>query len=283
VSRDGRGEVELVGWNIPSDRRKSVVPRVADEDSAFLQPFGFANGTAALVTSHRTEIAKPGSKLPAGPALVSGRLSKPGDVAAIAFAAKKGQRQSIRISSRELHFPLEPVLAIRDGSGKVFQKVQAAKLNTDPSLVFSPPSDGTYTIEVRDLFGDGSPRHAFLLHVTPEVPDFEVRAETDRFTGKPGEPIEIPVSIDRIGGFKGPLNFRAEGLPASTRVEVIEGKDAKKLTVRLQGLTEPCQTAFRLWAMPPGPNGKQRLVTLSPAPSNRSNGHFWLTITKSAK
>ena len=52
VERAKPGEVELIGWNIPPDKRKAAVPIVKNEELAFVQPPGFASGTFVRVEPH---------------------------------------------------------------------------------------------------------------------------------------------------------------------------------------------------------------------------------------
>jgi len=65
------------------------------------------------------------------PVTITGRIAQPGEVDVYEFTLKKGQKVSVVIESRTLDFPLDPVLRLTDGSGKLLTQAQAKKLGTD--------------------------------------------------------------------------------------------------------------------------------------------------------
>jgi hypothetical protein len=250
VQRDRPGEVELIGWNIPAESRRVKVDASADRERVFLQPKAFANGVWVRTESHRTLTSA--EELGTPPVSVSGHLPKPGSRAAFDLDGAKGKRLSIAVEARELDLPLDAVLTLRDGAGKTLQKVQSSKLNVDPAFEFVPPANGVYTLEVRDLHEDGGPRHAFLVRIRPALPGFDVTLATDRFETQAKAPLEIPIAVEYRHGMKGPIEFRAEGLPESARAEFVAGKDLKKSTVRIHGIDAAFSGPVRLFARAEG-------------------------------
>lgn len=79
-------------------------------------------------------------------------------------------------------------------------------------------------------------------------------------TAAPGKPIEISVDINRLGGFKEPIELVAEG-PREAKQEQIESKDAKKAPLRLSGLKAPQNVPFRLYARIKGREETRKPVT----------------------
>ena len=71
-----------------------------------------------------------------------------------------------------LGLAITPALRLLDAAGKLLQNAQPDNPSNDVTLRFGVPTDGAYTLEVRDLHGSASPRHAFLLRVIVEQPDF---------------------------------------------------------------------------------------------------------------
>ncbi len=85
------------------------------------------------------------------PAEIVGRIDGAGDVDQFKFAATRGQHLLFNAHIASLGSPLEPVLLIHDAvSGREFP-TGAEQHNGDTLIVFDPPADGTYTVEVRDL------------------------------------------------------------------------------------------------------------------------------------
>lgn len=272
VQRSKPGEVTLVGWNIPPGKEKGVVISEKDSDLAFLQPPGFANGVFIRIEDHPTMIA--GDEVVKLPATLSGRL-KDALGQKVRFEAKKGQKVAFRIESRDLHFPLDPVLILTDPTGKRLQRVQAAKLNTDPVLEFTPAMDGVHVLEVRDLHEEASPRHVFRLRALPAVPDFDVVLATDRFTGT-----EAPATLTRRNGLKAPIEFIAEGLPPGTRIEETPGKDKKGVALRVIGTPAKGPHPFRLFAQVQGKPETRRPVLANLAELDAAVPYLWLDVRK---
>lgn len=273
---DGRteAEVELIGWNLPAQRRAKVP---AGEGDVWVQPPGFASGTLVRREPHAAALLGPGAKWsPATPLTLSGKLSKPGERATIAIDAKKGTKASIRIEARDRHFPLDPVLTLVDPKGTTANKTQSPKLNRDPPFDVSLAQDGVYTLEVRDLHDDGGPRHAFLLRLAAAGPECDGATTTDRFTGPANKPLEIAVDLTRRGGHVAPVEIVAEGLPPSAKQETVGGKDAKKATLKLTGLPiGGWPVSLRVESA-----GRRSAVSATPAELGVPVTRLWISVTK---
>jgi hypothetical protein len=270
VARSAPGSVELVGWNIPDDLRNfPVAPRAARELSLFhariANPFSvrLEENPVALKTKTPQAITMP--------VTVSGRLDRAGDFDVYLFDAKKGQKLSFRIESRSLGFPLDPVLRLTDAAGKTLAQAKAAAIGTDPPLDYTATQDGSHRLEVRDLHGHGGMRYVYRLRAGPIVPDFDLKVAEDRFTLTPGKAMEIPVTINRIGGFTPEIVISVEGMPKDVTVKAT-GK----------GITLQGATAFTgpIRIVGTAKDGTTRVGSASVAELTTTTEHLWLTILK---
>jgi hypothetical protein len=271
--------VAPVGWNIPEDLRSVPVPtpksfpgeaklfhpRLANPFFVRLEP------NPTLAATH----AKEPQDIPL-PATISGWLKHPGESNVFRFAAKKGEKLPFRIESRKLGFALDPVLRVKDADGKVLAQAQAKTLGADPPLDFTVPQDAQYLLEVRDFHGGGGPRHLYRLRAGQEAPDFELKVPGDRFGLTPGQPLDIPVTVDRRGGLKGDILLDVEGLPAAVTPTTVAGKP---LTLRL---TAPDKTYFsgpiRIAGKLKGKEEPVRHAQAMLAEFGVPTEHLWLTV-----
>lgn len=272
IQRDKPGAIELIGWSIPAEARTIEVRPEKDSSHVVVQPEGFANSARVRIEPHSCVRLADVS----APVTITGRVK---DAAGekITFSARKGAKLTMEIETRELHFPLDPVLIVLDPSGKQVQRVQAGKLNTDPSLVFTPVQDGRHTLLVRDLHEEGGPRHVFRLRLLESTPDFDVALTADILKAPAGKPLELPITITRRHGFKEDIVFTAEGLP-DARVEFAPAKDPKSNKLVLHGVKES-NRAFRLFAMAKGREETRRPVLTALPDFGTSLPYLWIGAT----
>src|SRR5262249_52966231 len=94
-----------------------------------------------------------------------------------------------------------------------------AQLHRDPVGLFTAPADGTYRVAVRERYGKGGPCHAYALRVGTPRPDFAavISHETPSDPTCPvvrrGGSAHYDLHINRLDGFDGPVEVRAQGLP----------------------------------------------------------------------
>ncbi|MBN9518244.1 hypothetical protein J0H58_06950 [bacterium] len=166
------------------------------------------------------------------PVALRGQVERPGAAAEWKVTLTKGTRTTFDLIARRAGSPLCGVLAITDAAGKELAKAEAADATADPSLVFTPSADGTYTVRVAERFrGRGGPDFAYRLAVTAPAPGFKLALPTDQNTKLPLDALSVPrggtvklkVVVERTGGFAGSVELAPEGLPA--------GLTAKSITV----------------------------------------------------
>lgn len=243
VGRDGPAAVEAIGWNIA--RPVSFPVPTPDGREVFEAAAGSLSGQAevrrvpcpATVEGEPNDPAHP--QIIAGPIAIaiSGRIDPPGDRDAFRLSLKKGEKRVVRVESRAMGRPLDPVLRILDAAGKVVEESDDGGRNDrDAERSFTAPADGDYRLVVRDLHGRGGPRFAYLLTVCGPRPDFELALATDRFDLTPGKTTKIKVAVKRLDSLSEPIEIIAEGLPAGVRATPMTSKtgDASAGSVELE-------------------------------------------------
>lgn len=274
ISRARPGKVRLVGWNIPDAARLLSVP-VDERETVSLTAAGVCNPVAVRLEPHEAhDDTAGGVKGPlAVPFTVTGRLAKREGVATYGFTAKKGQPLAIEAEAQALGFPLAPVLRVVDATGKQLVRAEPPALYRDVALTFTPPADGAYRVEVRDLHDEGGPRHLFRLRVTPPTPTVDLSVTADRFAITPGKPVDVPVQVTRRG-VAGDIDLSAEGLPAGVTAKVAR-KDAKTATLTLMADRGATSGAFRIVARTKaGP----RYATAAQKELGEPTAELWLTV-----
>src|SRR5262249_20503317 len=161
----------------------------------------------------------------------------PGDQDAFRLALRKGETRVLRVESRALGLPTDPVLRLIDGTGKTLAEVDdSGGSERDLEQSFTAPADGDYRVVVRDLHGRGGPRFAYLLSVLKPEPEFSLTLASDRFDLTPGKITKVAVAVQRKDGDVGPIEIVAEGLPDGVTSRPVTSKpgDASAKSVSLE-------------------------------------------------
>lgn len=283
VSNSGPRQVEVEGWGLtPEARRLSFAADCADDPFTTAFGAGLVNSLRIRSEPHLTYGLKHDTPLKP-PFSATGRIDKAGGETLISFEGKKGQALTLQVESRSLGLAVNPVVRVLDRDKKQLAKAEPAKLNGDTTLNFTPTVDGPHLVAVKDLFGGGGERQAFLLRVLSE-PDYDLTVTTDRFAITPGKPTTIPVKVNRKFGFKGSVEVAAEGLPASVKVEVPKPAKPDPNTVTLSLTADQgVSGAFRLVGTV---KNEPKLTRHARAPLtefDETTADLWLTVTAPAK
>jgi hypothetical protein len=153
------------------------------------------------------------------PVGINGRLLKEGESDVYTFTAKRGQPLSFEVFSRRAGSPLDSTIRILNAQGGVLlegdDSAEEGRMSADASIEgWSPPADGTYAIEIRDLLQRGGPEYVYFLEITRAEPRFELTLDTDKTELSPGTNGVIFVSAVRRNGFAGDISLTIDGLPA---------------------------------------------------------------------
>lgn len=242
VSREGATSVQAIGPNIPEAARLLSVTAPDDGRAAIRMFHPLLAGTddvqvvsyPAAVETEPGDPANP-QTLPI-PSALSGRIDPAGDQDTFQIALRQGDQRVIRVESRSLGLPLDPVLRMCDAAGKTLAESDDVGEGRDPELTFMAPADGLYRVNVRDLNGRGGARFAYLLRVLVPEPDFDVSLAADRFDVTPGKPTKVAVTVTRKTGFSGPIEITADGLPAgiSASPQISKPGDPSEKSVTLE-------------------------------------------------
>jgi len=205
-------EVEAVGWNIPGGDRHMALEALDDRDRLSIVHPMLAEPVEVQVVEEPSivEVEPNDSKHPqplALPVALSGRIDQPGDVDTFSFEARKDQVVVFRVDSRSIGQPLDAVLRVGDSSGATIVEVDDARKGVDPEVRFTPPSNGTFRVSIRDLNGQGSPRHVYLLTAGPPRPDFAITLKADPLAVTPGKPFDLVVAIERRENYGEPIEI----------------------------------------------------------------------------
>ena len=152
------------------------------------------------------------------PVGINGRLLKEGESDVYSFRAQRGQTFTFEAVSRREGSPLDSALRILDARGRTLhgrgRLSEDGRLSADALIEgWSPPADGTYAIEIRDLLQRGGPAFVYFLKITPPEPEFELFLDTDKTELSPGTSGVIFVNSVRKNGFDGDIALSVEGLP----------------------------------------------------------------------
>jgi hypothetical protein len=155
------------------------------------------------------------------PLAFDGIISEDGDQDYFKFKAKKGQKFNVRVHARSVSSPLDPVLGIRDGTGKSLKGNDDANNGPDSLITFTFPADGEYFVYVYDHLRKGGPQHvyrieteAFNPEVVASIPYLSQRDSQSRqmIPVPRGNRVASIMNVTRRN-FSGELEFLANNLP----------------------------------------------------------------------
>lgn len=236
----------LSGWNLPPN------PFSLSAKSERIELPGSANFLAMKREPHPCVTAEAHRPVLTTPVTVSGRLA-PEPISHFAVTGKKGQTLDIRLETTTLGSALTPVLRMIDSSKKQLLQAEPAQLNGDLVAVFSPPADGEYPVEIRDLYRRTGPSLTYRCRIVPAIPDVHPTLASERFTVTVGKPLDVSIALARSNGFTDEMALEAEGLPDGVSIKAVEPK----------GKPDPKTIAIQLVASKAGITAPIRLVSVS--------------------
>jgi hypothetical protein len=217
------------------------------------------------------------------PQTVSGVIGEPDDIDGWKFTAAAGQRLSFTLTAVSLGSNLDAVVRIQDAAGKVLQEFDDAPLDgADLHVIFPAPQAGEFVVAVTDRFAHGGPGYGYVLAIADETPQAVLSVAADAFTVKADSPLEIPLTIERRGGFANPLAISISGLPDGVTMDAAvsepTGDSAKavKLVVK-SSRAEAWSGPIRILGKADGIATEISAVSASPLTGARLP-HLWLTV-----
>lgn len=187
------------------------------------------------------------------PALVTGRIDRPGDRDAFTFTGKRGERIVIEVTARRLGSPVDSVVELVDSTGRRVAVNDDAEdsawgLNThdaDSRIATTLTANGTYTVRVSDAQQKGGAQYVYQLRVGPPAPDFELRVTPSAVTGAPGASVPLAVEIRRVDGFDGEVALSLKDAPRGFALAGVVHAGQQKATATLT-LPRAHRQTFRL-------------------------------------
>ena len=182
-------EAALIGDPLGRSRRRISLP---SEPGDFEYDFGASYPLSMRVFKARNVVAPIESKFPipiqeAGelPVALNGIVSKPNEVDEFRLRPKKGQAYLVRVYARSLGTPLDPQIDIRpegaeepeligddaanyDERGLAGVPLAFRRLSImDPSVVWTPKTDGPHILRIKDIRNQGSPTCVYRVEIAP--------------------------------------------------------------------------------------------------------------------
>ncbi len=248
------------------------------------------------------------------PALVAGRLEKPGDRDWYSFEAKKGEPVWIELLGDRLGTRLDFLLAVRAGNDTNTMEVDDGpeplhpqwffNRSGDPAVKFLPSRDGIHRLMISARDGDlnGAAHQVYALRVGPARPDFRLVTIAPASQGgsprlKPGTSLAFLVLAQRSGGMEEPVSIQVGGLPAGVKAlpcQIPSGQKGAWLTLlggpdlpdgvwplQITGTSGTADTAIKREARHAGPAWPVTQQVSNPQASRMEQG-LYLATAKSA-
>ncbi len=313
-------------------------PSTARVSSMSWPPEGLSTA-AETVEAEPNDTPGQAHKLPL-PFDVAGTFFPAADVDTYEFSAKKGETWWVEVASERLGLPTDPFVLIQtvtqqDGKemlvdvAELYDIKSPVKVSSNGYSYDGPPydvgspdvlgkveikEDGTYRLQVRDLFGGtrNDPNNRYRLIVRQAAPDFALAAWAVHMTlrngdraafSKPmalraGGAMALEVLAIRRDGFNDEIELNMEGLPAgmtATGLKIPAGKSVGHIIITadesakpgsslanitghatIDGIvvTRPCRLASMEW---PVRDAKQEI------PSPRLVNHVPVSVSQSEK
>jgi len=188
---------------------------LATSDPIFSEPSPALTAQAATETTP-TQIAIP--------SIVCGTIEQAEQIDRFRFEAKAQERLGFEVYARRLGSELDAKLRILNSEGNQLSEADDSTfdrvLSSDATLEnWTAPSDGIFTLEIRDLHGRGGPGFPYAVQVKRAEPYFVLEADTDKTPLATGSASVVYVKAQRRNGFAGDIQLGIEGLPPGVRAE----------------------------------------------------------------
>jgi hypothetical protein len=236
VRQQGGGELrlQLHGWNLAV--QEAVLGAGQNVlTGQFAQPWRVYETAEPVVLEQQL----PERVLKSLPVAICGCLEQPGaDV--FLLELKKGQRLSLTAEVRRFASLLDPVLSVRDATGRVLKEADDVDGgNPDASLDITAPADGRFEVRIQDRFLGHGDRWHYVLRCRETVSECRLTVQGTAWTLPADKSLEIPVAVERRNGFADVLTLQVAGLPEGVTAEPVssakEGDTAKAVTLKIAG------------------------------------------------
>ena len=163
------------------------------------------------------------------PAVLNGRISKPGEVDVWFFSARKGETVSCEVRAFSLGSPLDSVISLHDEEGKLLKESDdESQAELDSRLDFKVPLDGQYALRIHEkLKSRGGAEFAYRLYVTStaemdsqpqDKSELQLLLPADAISVERGSETNLRLTIKRPANFKEAFDVTCDPLPKGVSV-----------------------------------------------------------------
>lgn len=220
-------ELELRGWNLPVASLKLEPPEPGVHPVSLRTTRGLTNSVPFAVgvlpeCLEQERDSTPDTAQPVPfPAVVNGRIEKPGAVDVFRFRAEPGVRIVAEVRARRLGSPLDSLLRLAASDGTELGvnddfEDRAAGLTThhaDSRLSVTVPEDGLVTVSLSDTQQRGGRDFAYRLHLDRQRPGFELRVVPSSINVRAGTTVPLTVHALRQDDFDGQIDLDLVDIP----------------------------------------------------------------------
>lgn len=286
VAAGSRSHVQLRGWNLGDEFNTLGVDATGQPGVASLFDGRLTNSVDVQIVPHpvAVEVEADDPQLLEFPMSLCGRLDQPEEADEYRLTVSKGQQLVFQIESRELGFPMDPVLMLIGPDGRTLQEADdAGRGEEDVTLTYTVKADGEHRLRVLDRFGNGGFRYVYLLTAKLAQPDLALTVASDAFTLTADKPLEIPVSVNRTGGFAEEVEVTAVDLPPGVSVKPAvsgrEGDSSKSVKLILERSDRVRRPGtFRIVGKTTGESARYFTATTTVSPFKAPFTEFWLNV-----
>ena len=283
-------QLQLVGWNIPTELSQvSLTPQLGiDEWRLGVATDGFGGSVRIPVVEGPTlvesESASKSDVTPITlPVSMTGRIDEPGDRDVFELNAEKGRKLDLRVESRELGYPLDPVLELFDANDNSLAKVDDAAGGRDAQLTHDVAEDAKLRVVVSDIHRSGGPDFVYRLSVIYAQPTVRLIADAHQYIVKSGEKTDVTISVERANGFDKLITFSVDGLPEGVTAEAVPSKagedSAAKVVLSLVAATDVGPVSLPIQLKGQVESGDSKPVRFAAPSDPAAMADVWLTVT----
>ncbi|MEQ2010307.1 MAG: PPC domain-containing protein [Limisphaerales bacterium] len=167
------------------------------------------------------------------PLTINGRIFPREDVDVWTFKAKSGQAFTLALAALSIGSPLQARLVVLDPAGRPLQEAIASQ-RADPTLHFTAPSDGTYSVRVDDVNSAGLQNHVYRLAIT----DQPVVTRVFPLGGQRGESVKLELTGHALQAKQLEVKLPATGSGTASIPVVFTGKATATALLELDDLPE---------------------------------------------
>lgn len=144
------------------------------------------------------------------PRAFNGRLATLRDRDEFVFSAAAGSRFVFRVQTRSLGSPADLFVRVLNADGARVAEVESPG-GADRELDFQAPADGTYRLQVAELYDRSGAEFTYRIEARPYEPGFTLHAEVEKLDVPRGGVLVTKVTAERRD-YNGPITLGIEGL-----------------------------------------------------------------------